>query len=103
MASRPICVFWFKNQEQYDSYKKVLTDAWVLPENYRDWLIRFNQMVERYENSGIQVIKVEAEADEFASWCLSNVRDTSTKSCNDFAAFIGGSKAIRDSERDWGY
>lgn len=103
MTARPISVFWYKNRDQYDSYRDVLTDSWVLPDDYRDWLIRFNQMVERYENSGIQVIKVECEASQFVSWCLSNGCDTSTKSCNDFAAFEGGSKALRDRERDWGY
>ena len=103
MAARPISFFWFKNSAQYDSYKKVLTDAWVLPDDYRDWLIRFNQMVERYENTGIQVIKVECDSDTFVSWCVSNSRDASTKSCNDYAVFEAGSDMLRDRERDWGY
>ncbi|ELG9298337.1 hypothetical protein ROL52_004768, partial [Salmonella enterica] len=72
MTSRPISVFWFKNLDQYESCKEVLTDSWVLPDDYRDWLIRFNQMIDRYERSGIEVIKVEIEPNEFVNWCLSN-------------------------------
>ncbi|AYL65685.1 MULTISPECIES: hypothetical protein [Citrobacter] len=103
MAARPISVFWFKNRAQYDSCKEVLTDSWVLPDDYRDWLIRFNQMIERYERSGIQVIKIEIEPNEFSVWCLSNGCEISTKSCNDFAVFHGSSYAIRDRELDRGY
>ncbi|HHT2660938.1 TPA: hypothetical protein ACTYSP_000496 [Citrobacter freundii] len=103
MAARPISVFWFKNRAQYDSCKEVLTDSWVLPDDYRDWLIRFNQMIERYERSGIQVIKIEIEPNEFSVWCLSNGCEISTKSCNDFAVFHGSSNALRDRELDRGY
>jgi hypothetical protein len=59
MATRPISVYWFKNRDQYDSCIELLTDSWVLPDDYRDWLIRFNQMIDRYERSGIEVIKVD--------------------------------------------
>lgn len=85
MTPRPISVFWFKNLDQYESCKEILTDSWVLPDDYRDWLIRFNQMIDRYERSGIEVIKVEIEPNEFSIWCLANGCEISTKSCNDFA------------------
>ncbi|EAV5089677.1 hypothetical protein CFG14_21250 [Salmonella enterica] len=83
--------------------KEVLTDSWVLPDDYRDWLIRFNQMIDRYERSGIEVIKVEIEPNEFVNWCLSNGCEISTKSCNDFAVFHGSRKALRYRDTDWGY
>ncbi|EEA1843686.1 hypothetical protein GKG76_00625 [Salmonella enterica] len=103
MTPRPISVFWFKNLDQYESCKEILTDSWVLPDDYRDWLIRFNQMIDRYERSGIEVIKVEIEPNEFSIWCLANECEISTKSCNDFAVFHGSSKALRDRDTDWGY
>ncbi|EGG1850480.1 hypothetical protein IM140_004590 [Salmonella enterica subsp. enterica serovar Dublin] len=103
MTPRPISVFWFKNLEPYESCKEILTDSWVLPDDYRDWLIRFNQMIDRYERSGIEVIKVEIEPNEFSIWCLANGCEISTKSCNDFAVFHGSSKALRDRDTDWGY
>ncbi|EEK7563456.1 hypothetical protein II39_24425, partial [Salmonella enterica subsp. enterica serovar Dublin] len=82
MTPRPISVFWFKNLDPYESCKEILTDSWVLPDDYRDWLIRFNQMIDRYERSGIEVIKVEIEPNEFSIWCLANGCEISTKSCN---------------------
>ncbi|EMG0506700.1 hypothetical protein V3W72_004992 [Salmonella enterica] len=103
MTSRPISVFWFKNFDQYESRKEVLTDSWVLPDDYRDWLIRFNQMIDRYERSGIEVFKVEIEPNEFVNWCFSNGCEISTKSCNDFAVFHGSRKALRYRDTDWGY
>ncbi|HED1416057.1 TPA: hypothetical protein R4S01_002905 [Enterobacter hormaechei subsp. steigerwaltii] len=103
MATRPISVYWFKNRDQYDSCIELLTDSWVLPDDYRDWLIRFNQMIDRYERSGIEVIKVEIEPNEFTNWCLANGCEISTKSCNDFAVFHGGSQSLRYRDSDGGY
>ncbi|HBR5010134.1 TPA: hypothetical protein SG618_000734 [Klebsiella pneumoniae] len=37
--------------------------------DYHDWRIHADNMVERYENSGIQTVKVVASTYEFISWC----------------------------------
>jgi hypothetical protein len=55
-------------------------------------------MVERYENSGIQAVKVVASTYDFITWCQAHGRDISTKSCNDYAV----SEILRDREFDWG-
>ncbi|CAM3918186.1 hypothetical protein PLGE761_00660 [Pluralibacter gergoviae] len=102
MRTNSLPVFWYKNPEHYDEFQKILSDAYVLPFEYHDWRIRADSMVERYENSGIQVVKVIASTYEFISWCEIEARDVSTKSCNDYAVAESGLQILRDREFDWG-
>ena len=60
MSRSPIPVFWYENPAHYEEFQKILSDAYVLPFDYHDWRIRTDSMVERYENSGIQAVKVVA-------------------------------------------
>lgn len=102
MFRRPIPVFWYENPEHYEEFQKILSDAYVLPFDYFDWRVRADNMVERYENSGIQVVKVVASTYEFISWCEIKARDVSTKSCNDYAVAESGIQFLGDREFDWG-
>lgn len=102
MPRSPIPVFWYENPEHYEEFQKILTDSYVLPFDYHDWRIRADSMVERYENSGIQVVKVVASTYEFISWCEIEARDISTKSCNDYAVAESGYQILRDGEFDLG-
>ncbi|MBE0159240.1 MULTISPECIES: hypothetical protein [Klebsiella] len=102
MSRRPINVFWYENPEHYEEFQKILSDAYVLPFDYHDWRIRTDSMVERYENSGIQVVKVVASTYEFISWCQTHECDVSTKSCNDYAVAESGIQRLGDREFDWG-
>ena len=69
---------------------------------FYDWRIRTDSMVERYENSGIQAVKVVASTYDFITWCQAHGRDISTKSCNDYAVSESGLQILRDREFDWG-
>ncbi|EOA4403831.1 hypothetical protein [Citrobacter amalonaticus] len=102
MSRSPIPVFWYENHAHYEEFQKILADSYVLPFDYLDWRARADNMVERYENSGIQVVKVVASTYEFISWCEIKARDVSTKSCNDYAVAESGLQLLRDRELDWG-
>ncbi|BAS36111.1 uncharacterized protein KPYH43_c3251 [Klebsiella pneumoniae] len=102
MSRSPIPVFWYENPAHYEEFQKILSDAYVLPFDYHDWRIRTDSMVERYENSGIQVVKVVASTYDFITWCQAHGRDISTKSCNDYAVSESGLQILRDREFDWG-
>ncbi|MFS9547119.1 hypothetical protein Q6295_42465, partial [Klebsiella pneumoniae] len=102
MSRSPIPVFWYENPAHYEEFQKILSDAYVLPFDYHDWRIRTDSMVERYENSGIQAVKVVASTYDFITWCQAHGRDISTKSCNDYAVSESGLQILRDREFDWG-
>ncbi len=67
------CTLWFKDESTYLAFQKVCPD---MRSPYHEWLQRATEQLRQLSLHGINLNKVEADANEFAVWCKINSRPT---------------------------
>lgn len=65
--------FWCKDELTFVRLSKVMVDdGW--PTTYSGWLENANKFIAAAQKKGLIVTKIEADPDEFSSWCRVNSR-----------------------------
>lgn len=59
---------WYES-EHYDALRQILTDGASLPATYEAWRIATEQVEGVVQRSGVEVVRVPIEPDDFAAWC----------------------------------
>jgi len=83
-------VAWFvyKDENQYNEFLSVFTDARKLPSTFAGWERQAEHGIQHLEKNGVVVIRVHAETTgEFIAWCLANDRGIDASGRKGFAFF----------------
>ena len=62
-------VIWYKSKEDFLKARAIFTDAFLLPDTYEDFIIRFSEIMTGAEAKGFKVVKAEFDPITFPAWC----------------------------------
>ena len=80
-----IGIAWYR-REDYSRLLEVFPDAQKLPEIYDDWLKGAELGERKLSSSGVRVIRIVVEPDEFTRWCQSAGCDLDANARTRFAS-----------------
>ena len=86
MAEGPMiqAMVWYK-KEDWDTLMTIFSDTHMLPRTYEDWLQRAEEMVEKVQAQGDQVVKVYIDPETFPEWCKKKNRKPDAEARADLA------------------
>jgi uncharacterized membrane protein len=67
IAIKTVAVAWYA-RKNYPRVLKFMEDAHLLPSSYDQWRARAERLVRQTEASGVRVIKVDVDPEEFVAW-----------------------------------
>jgi hypothetical protein len=71
MKQLPVAVgvIWYKSEEDFIAARAIFTDAFLLPDSYREYLDLFSDIAAQIESAGRTIVKAEFDPKTFAQWC----------------------------------
>jgi len=64
-----IGVIWYKSEEDFLAARAIFTDAFLLPDTYREYLERFSEIAAQIKAAGKTIVKAEFDPGTFVAWC----------------------------------
>ena len=61
-------ILWY-NEEDWDTYRELFSDAHLLPATYEQWRDMAEQQVQAAEAAGTLVAKITIDTTRFPAWC----------------------------------
>ncbi len=86
--------FCYKNEEQYIEFKKIFTDSGKLPIHYSDWKRSADNLMNHYKGSGVKILEVYTEVDDFVLWCRTHGHDLNSDGRKAYANMRAGDYII---------
>jgi hypothetical protein len=73
-------------QEQWSRWLELVADGEVWPDTFQQWQAESDAMAERLRRTGLEVVWVDLDAEQFAVWCQSRGYRNDREARNRFAA-----------------
>ena len=78
---------WF-SAESYDRLRALFEDGDKLPVTYAQWLVNADAGYQSLSASGVSVIKVDIDLDQFPKWCASQGHNINAEARKAYASFV---------------
>ena len=65
---RRVALPWYR-ADDYETLRARLADGGKLPERYETWRVATEQVEQVVQRSGVEVVRVTIEPDDFLAWC----------------------------------
>jgi hypothetical protein len=75
---------WYK-EENYSTALKIFDDRDKLPKTYKEWFAKANDLKQKLEAEGMEVVCVDIDPDIFTKWCKDKKLKLDAKARTEYA------------------